>query len=159
MSYPDALRSLVLEPHGLSNTGYADSHASIPGLAVGYRVTPADVTSPAPFIDMSVTLGAAAEYSTVDDLHRWMTVLESGALSPLAREAGVFTPGPGPVGLAWTIGEFDSRKMVSHSGGMIGFVGFMARFPDQDVTVVALSNRENAPVDTVAKAIARELIA
>ena len=158
MAYPDALRSLVLDVHGLSDTGYADSHASIPGLAVGYRVTNG-VAAPAPFIDMSVTLGAAAEYSTVDDLHRWLTVLETGALAGLARDSGMFTPGPGPVGLAWTIGDFENRRMVSHAGGMVGFVGFMARFPDQDVTVVALSNRENAPVNPVVMDLARALMA
>lgn len=156
--FPEALRTLVLQPTGLLNSGYADTHAAIPGLADGYRPTEQGL-APAAFIDMSVALGAGADYSTVDDLDRWIVTLERGDLAAAARDAGMFTPGPGPIGLAWTIGDLDGRRMVSHAGGINGFSAYMARFPDQELTVVVLGNRERIPADALSHALARRVLA
>lgn len=144
-AYPDYLRDRVYGPLGMADSGYADHERIIPRLAEGCRTTDEGLAR-AHFIDMSVTLGAGSEYSTVDDLHRWIVGLERGRLFPPSLVAEMFRPGPGGYGLAWQVADVDGRRLVSHVGDINGFGSYLVRAPVEDATVVILSNLEGTPV-------------
>jgi hypothetical protein len=43
---------------------------------------------------------------------------------------------------SWGIGNYRQRHFICHTGGILGFSSFFCRFPDEDVTLIILSNRE-----------------
>jgi CubicO group peptidase (beta-lactamase class C family) len=157
VSYADFLRRQILDPLGLSETGYDVNHPTAKAHAVGY-VPPDD--SPARFIDMSVFLGAGALYSSVGDLYRWNRFLLTGtpAIVDAATLAEMFTPRVvvtdpralidparppwrGYVGVVYT--PTTDRTYV-HAGGIDGFTSYNLIKPRDQLSVTILTNRGGA---------------
>ncbi|KAF9154483.1 hypothetical protein DFQ26_000219 [Actinomortierella ambigua] len=47
-------------------------------------------------------------------------------------------------GLGWFIQDYKGHHMVHHSGGWSGYYSYIAMFPNDDLAVVVLSNKENS---------------
>ncbi len=144
--YAAFLQDEILGPLGMQDSGYEDGDT--PGLATGYS-TDFDVADP---LAMEVPYAAGGLYSTVLDLHRWQEALYTEQLAPVAAMARYFTPlveETGVPGFGYAYGQFvgedDGSRIVQHDGGINGFVSFMARYPDDHITVVLLANREASP--------------
>ncbi len=101
--------------------------------------------------DMSWAGGAGNIYSTTDDLFRWNEGLYSGsvlnpALVELAQEPARLSNGEQAdmMGSAYGMGLVPDRYRglftVWHTGGLHGFVSFLLRIPQEQITVVALHN-------------------
>ena len=157
MGYEAFLRQRIFEPLGMADSGYEDGDT--PGLAIGY----ADGFNEAAALDMSVPYAAGGLYSTVLDLRRWSDALATNAVvdadamrrfdSPLQD-----TTDRWPFGYAYGeyVGEEDGHQVAWHSGGINGFVSNMARYPDDALTVVLLTNREDAgDVERLTASVAR----
>ncbi len=57
------------------------------------------------------------------------------------------------------VGEEDGHRIVAHDGGIDGFYTYLARYPDDDLTIVLLANREQTPDHrATARAIARAVL-
>lgn len=115
------------------------------------------------FSDQSLTsavLGDGGVYSSIEDLERWMTVVEGRKrLVDPASLRRAFTPAKltsGETvgyGFGWYLDEYDGRVRYRHSGSTRGFRNAVQRFPEEDLTIVFLSNR-NEVSDTLVDAIA-----
>ena len=70
------------------------------------------------------------------------TVFESGAWAPLNY------------GFGWTIDTWRGRRVIGHSGGTPGFSSVIDRFPDDDLTVIVLTNHGDRVIDQIAIDIA-----
>jgi CubicO group peptidase (beta-lactamase class C family) len=57
------------------------------------------------------------------------------------------------VGLCWFLGKYKGEKLVSHSGGDIGFTTNLALLPEKSAGVVVLFNTYPAPTDAITYAI------
>ena len=91
---------------------------------------------------MTQPYSAGALYSTVGDLLLWNEALYSGKLiSPKSLEA-MTTPVKNKYGYGLGVDSKLNRKMISHGGGINGFSTYLARFPDEKVTVVVLRNAD-----------------
>ena len=66
----------------------------------------------------------------------------------------MFTPRHGVVGYGWAIGTLLNRRIEHHNGEISGFVSNIARFPDQHVLVIVLSNRDEIQADNITNTIA-----
>src|SRR5919202_2006770 len=58
----------------------------------------------------------------------------------------MFTPVRPPYGYGWFVTRQSGRRLLWHGGGTPGFAANLLRFPEDRVTVIILSNLENAPV-------------
>jgi CubicO group peptidase (beta-lactamase class C family) len=122
----------------------------------------------ADYVDMSVPYAAGALYSTVDDLFRWDQALFNRKFGSGESVQQMFTPqvtacdGQGTIcaasdcdaqrvncysyGYGWFLGEFPvggSYVRVNwHSGGIQGFVSLNLYYPDQELSLIVLSNLE-----------------
>ena len=56
-------------------------------------------------------------------------------------------------GLGWELGEHRGRRVVEHGGGIPGFTTSFARFVDDDLTIISLTNQDSKPWD-MARAVA-----
>jgi D-alanyl-D-alanine carboxypeptidase len=109
------------------------------------------------YFDRSMETGAGGIYATADDLLRWSKALDSpGLLSAQALDFMFTAHQPGNYGGGWFI-ETSPRRKIYHEGGDPGFAAFEARYPDQHVVIIVLSNEDDSPVRDNADAMAKRL--
>ena len=152
-SYETFLQHAILDVLHLHDTGYDRAAVVLPHRAAGYELR-ADTLRNAPPIDPSVAYAAGALYSTVEDLLAWDEALYTDRLVSHASLEDMFTPRHGVVGYGWAIGTLFNRRIEHHNGEISGFVSNIARFPDQHVLVVVLSNRDDVQADEITNDLA-----
>lgn len=55
------------------------------------------------------------------------------------------------IGLSWFLTSYQGKKVVSHSGGDIGFSTNLSLMPEENIGIVVLSNRDDVPVREVTR--------
>ena len=148
------LQRRLFGPLGMMRTGMADPWRVVPGRARGYWVDGAGALVNRPATEPSSTLGAGGLMSTAADLARWDAALRGDAVLDAAARLATWTPAQlddgAPArtrsgrdvayGLGWMLRPLGGLRAQHHSGQVAGFTAYFARFPDQDVAVVVLTN-------------------
>ncbi len=152
-SYEAFLQENIFAPLQMNSTGY-DRNAEFiqEGQALGY-VTPGQQ---APFIDVSTLHGAGSLYSTVEDMYAFDQALYSRQLvsGPMLEE--MFSPTVYAYGYGWKLGTLtNGRRVVSHPGYINGFSNYIARYPDDGLFIIVLSNLEVSSSATMSNQIAQ----
>ncbi len=142
-AYEQFLQEDIFIPLQMTNSGYEHDKTL---LATGY----ANRTAEADPIDMSIPFAAGGLYSTVEDLYRWDQALYTEKLLPASLRNQMFTPfaaipdsGGMSYGYGWIIGQQFNQPVLSHNGGIEGFVSSINRFPSKKVTIIMLANQQD----------------
>jgi CubicO group peptidase (beta-lactamase class C family) len=152
-SYADFLQENIFTPLGMKQTGYDVSARIIKNRAEGY-VRQGGQFFNASYMDMTLPYSAGALYSTTGDLLLWDQALYAEKLVPRKALDEIFTPFKSNYGYGWNISkQFDHRE-ISHGGGIYGFATEIARYPDDKLTVIVLSNVQGAPAGKIANDLA-----
>ena len=138
-SYQDFMMNAVFKPLGMNDSGYDSNTAIISHRASGYLRTSMGVQN-AEYLDMSIPYSAGSLYSTTQDLHRWMTCLLGGKFLSPASLKKMVTPFKNNYGLGVIIEAIDGKKVIHHAGAINGFDSILLHFPDDNLTIVSLSN-------------------
>lgn len=161
--YPQYLRERLFVPLGLRSTSYCDDRSIVRHRAQGYEVAGAEVVNAAP-ISMTVPGAAGAICSTVQDLALWQRSLDDARLiTPASRDAmrtaAITADGKASnYGFGLGIGSFEGRRLISHSGGVNGFVAWLGSFPADDLTIVVLTNSGSGPAPHIGLVIGRVML-
>lgn len=167
MRYAEYLAQEVFEPLGMRATAYADSRMIVPGRARGYERDATGEWRHARAYDASVPFAAGTLVSTAEDLVTWTRAVLAGAAIPTEVHALITTPGELADGtrLAYTLGAFfstafEGRRKFSHGGQIYGYSAQLAYYPDDDLTIVVLSNRQDYRPSAVSleRRIARQVL-
>lgn len=154
--YEEALRSEVLAPLGLTDTGYDWSEPLLPRRASGYTRKDDGLVN-ARALDMQQPYAAGSLYSTVDDLLKWDQALYTDALLPASTRTAMFTPFKDGYAYGWTVQPPErttsGKLQIGHGGGINGFSTMITRVPDDRVTVIVLGNVENVNAGNAARDI------
>ena len=156
-SYEKFLQENIFGPLDMKDSGYDSNSAIILRRASGYGPGK-DGPMNAEFIHMSIPFSAGALYSTTEDLLRWQRGLFGGKLLSAASLAKMTTPFKDDYACGVGVRTVNGRRVIDHGGGIEGFNTFLAYYPDDKLTVVALSNLNGgAPQQIVSQlaAIAR----
>jgi CubicO group peptidase (beta-lactamase class C family) len=157
LTYETYLQQTFFDPLGMTNTG-SDADGAGHGIVNGYNDAGARkvIRNNA---NVSIIPGAGALYSTVDDIWKWETALHHGRLlSPTSYAQMIANHAPADQGLRpgarprdWGFGlfvsdlgtgavpEFSARQ-IYHTGSWAGFRNLISYQPDEDVTVIVLTN-------------------
>ena len=139
-SYGDYIREHTLEPAGMLHSGHdGDARRLIPFAALGYEPAGLSGYEKAPYLDWSNKTGNGSLYSTVDDLYRFDRALNTNLLLQAATREKYFVEGRGNR-YGWFIRRRAGRRVMSSNGRSPGFTAELDRFPDDDVTIIVLSN-------------------
>jgi CubicO group peptidase (beta-lactamase class C family) len=149
---------------GMSGTvAHVDGETTVPHRAFGYSRADDGTWARTDQSTTSAVLGDGGIYTSVRDLNGWLALVEGrDSLLPAALAAAVFTPATltdgddASYGYGWFLDRVGGRRRYRHEGTTIGFRNAVQRFPDEDLTVVFLSNRnEIAPglVDSLVAAV------
>jgi len=135
----------ILQPLGMANTSFP-STPEIPepfmrGYGEGRPGDPLrDVTASNP--DLPWTSGAMI--STLADMGTWAWALSTGALLSPEMQAERLTWGAlatEPVSVSYGLGVLEIAGLVGHNGGILGYSSWMIHAPEEDATVVVVTNR------------------
>ncbi len=145
--YAEYLKENFFDPLGMNNTGVHYAGIKLEHEAKGYAKNNGKY-APAINWDMSWAGGAGAIYSTVDDLLKWNQALYGGkvlskksldaATTPVVLNNGEEAPAHYGYGLG--INKYRGEDIISHSGGLHGFVTQLAYYPKEKLTVVMFYN-------------------
>jgi CubicO group peptidase (beta-lactamase class C family) len=162
VSYAEFLHRQILDPLGMTDTGYDVNHPTGEAHAIGYAGWD---NTPAAFVDMSIPYAAGAIYSNVSDLYKWNRFLltRTPAVVQAATLADMFTPRV-PIdraapdkrqyGYGWDVAGPSSDVTYSHGGNIDGFAAFNLIRPRDQLSITVLSNLESADSDVIARNLA-----
>ena len=160
-SYETFIQKNILQPLGMSESGYDRASAIVKDRASGYSINRPNLDAVnASCWDVSLKYAAGGLYSTVGDLYKWDQALYTDELISQETMNIIFTsavsiPGGGGLyGYGWIISEQSGHRVIEHSGGVNGFVSDLARYPDDQVTIIVLSNTDWEKPDQIGKDIA-----
>lgn len=153
-SFPAFLESRIFGPLQMNGTvAHIEGEDTIDDRAFGHsrdgeawRRTDQSLTS--------AVLGDGGIYSSIDDLARWAAELDAPRLLPapavaLATAHPVPTPDPSiRYAYGWRLLDRGGRTLVTHTGETIGFRNALVRLPEERLTIVILTNRnEGSPLE------------
>ena len=155
LSYDRYLQEHVFAPFGMANSSLAGWARLQPRRAHGYRLG-RDGLENAQRYDPLVAFSAGAVLSTVDDMLRYRRgVFGDGPTSPAVRglvlrrdrlKSGTLLPySLGCLAIA----DFEGHRKIGHPGDIFGFSAQYAWYPDDDVTIVLLSNIQYGGISIV----------
>jgi CubicO group peptidase (beta-lactamase class C family) len=185
--YDEFVRARLLDPLGMTRTGFEAAEFPADALALGYRRGPAGWEE-VPFDPYGAFAPMGGVFSSVRDLARWVAGFAAafppadpgaGGPHPLRRasrremqlpqavtgwRAAQRLPGGGPAGPAYYgFGLFADEdaglgRVVSHSGGYPGFGSNMRWHPATGLGVIALANATYAGMSTLASLVLEALL-
>lgn len=136
----------LFQPLGMSHTRWReDFRTVVPGRATAYAPTETGFIANMPFTNV---YGNGGMLTTVGDLLRWNafldqpSVLAGGpALAAALQVPGRLNDGKALVyGLGLELAPDQGRRLVAHSGSTGGYKTWLARYPDQGVSIAVLCN-------------------
>src|SRR5215475_6066100 len=103
---------------------------------------------------------SGAFLSSVLDLAKWDAALCTDRILKQSVREQMWTPvklnggASHPYGFGWELGDVRGHKRVHHGGSLPGFRAELLRFVDDKLTVVVLTNGDNANPSTIALGVA-----
>lgn len=160
-SYEKYIVEHVLEPLGIETPGPVHPTAAmLERMALPYVVGPSNEPRPVPYVHYDV-YPAGDIYLTAEDMARFLAVHLNGGTFDEARilaEESVeraHTPNMNNYGLGWIVSRPGGRTVISHGGGVPGFLTQMMGSVDDNVGAYVMSNSGN--MGAIAQAAVRML--
>jgi CubicO group peptidase (beta-lactamase class C family) len=148
--WDEYLRDHIFLPLGMKHSGY-DRTPELAGRATGYLAGADGAYQPIAPQDAPGAYAGGGLHSTVEDLALWAGGLASGKVlrkETLERAStpGLLTDGRRTAyGLGWMTATYRGLREVGHGGDITGFNTYFARYPDEKLTVIVLSNMGMRP--------------
>jgi len=159
-SYEEYLNKNIFIPLNMDNSGLDDYFTVVPNKAEGYIFWDGNYQYDE-YVSMSIPLGAGGLYSSIEDLYIWdralygNEILRENAMDLMLSRSILLDSSDMSkyYGYGWFISEVDGKVKYSHSGGIEGFVSYIARYPDVDMTIIILSNNILSPMGNLQRSI------
>lgn len=158
--YAQHLAETEFGPLGLAGTTYCGTRPIIRRRAQGYEVANGQLVN-ADYLSMELPYAAGSLCSTLGDLVTWTAALHGGRVVSPASFRQMTTPVRLDNGYRMTYGyglsvdTVGGHRIVSHGGGINGFISQLNHYPDDSLTVVVLANTSPAPSGPIADNLAR----
>jgi D-alanyl-D-alanine carboxypeptidase len=152
--YETYVREHVFAPAGMTQSGFIDDEATLPEVARGY-VSGVKGNVPAPPLQADWAGAAGAVVSTVGDVVKWNaaladgTILPAGDVATMRTSATVADGAQTNYGFGFVVDSLDGHARVWHNGQTFGFYALDAVFPDDDESIVVLSNSALPSADAI----------
>jgi CubicO group peptidase (beta-lactamase class C family) len=141
MKYGDFLKKNIFDPLTMTNTAHHGNPGDIiDRAAVGYAARGRRAWQRSPYLDWAIKTGNGSLYSTVEDLGKFERSFFASTLLTETSKAKMFSPNLADVGYGWYLKAHNHRARAYMTGRSPGFSTYFARYPDEQVCVIVLSN-------------------
>jgi CubicO group peptidase (beta-lactamase class C family) len=154
--WTDFLEERVFKPSGMTTTRPTNTSERLASRALGY----AGDQNRKEADDRPALRPSGAFLSTVLDLAKWDAVLSTDQVLSESTRRQMWTPvrlndgKTHPYGFGWELGALKDHKLVQHGGSMPGFRSQFARFVDDGVSIIILTNAEDVDRGSIVLGIA-----
>ncbi len=161
--YATFLAERIFKPLGMTSTSLDDYADARPVRARGYNTANGQTTA-AEHTHPSQPFAAGALVSTVVDLAKFDAALAGRKLLKPASYDAMWTPmrfndgKASPYAFGWQVDPFRARPRQAHGGGITGFSTFVARLPEDKVTVIVLTNQTGGAGQSLANALVEHFV-
>jgi CubicO group peptidase (beta-lactamase class C family) len=160
--YGDFLARRIFRSLGMTATRIISDSTIIRNRVAGYRLDGETLENQKWVSPFYGSTGDGAMYFNVLDLAKWDAALYTEGLFKKSSLEQMWTPfalnngerNIAGYGYGWFIRSIHGRKLIEHGGGWQGFTSHIARYVDDGITVVVLSNMASADSSRMAHAIA-----
>lgn len=142
--YSDYLAQQVIKKAGLKNTMIDRTDSILAYRAKGYSVNRYGGWENALNMSVDWAYSAGALVSTVDDMYQWTKALHNNQVVSAASTQQMFTAHMDGYGYGLIVDSLKGHRRISHNGAIPGFTSYVGYFPQDDITIVVLSNFMNA---------------
>lgn len=156
MPFGDVVTERVFRPAGMVDTRVLRDDEIVPERARGYRRSGSGFVN-APYLSLTIPGGAGGIGSTLTDLLHFDAALRHGAFADARLHERMFTPvrlacgRTEGYGLGWDLSTYRGRHIKHHAGGIEGFSCIYVRIPEEDVSLIMLTNLGLFPCATPAR--------
>lgn len=161
-SWNEFLKERIFTPLGMSRTITTTAEMNIAtNISIAHTVTDG-VVKKIPYGRLDNMAPAGAIFSSARDLSKWVmmqlnggkldekVVIPASAISQTRTPQSILGNGGHPYnkvhfalyGLGWFLEEYSGRKIVSHTGGVNGFVTSVCLVPEERLGIVVLTNTD-----------------
>jgi CubicO group peptidase (beta-lactamase class C family) len=160
--YGDFLQQRIFQPLGMQTTRIISEADIIPNRAAGYRLVKGELKNQEWVAPLINTTADGSLYFSVLDLAKWDAALYTEKLLKRSSLDQMWTPAKlkngqpnqDGYGFGWFIEDRHGHHVVSHDGAWQGFETTIARYVNDQLTVVILSNLAEAELGGMAEHVA-----
>jgi CubicO group peptidase (beta-lactamase class C family) len=160
--YGDFLQQRIFQPLGMRTTRIISEADIVPNRAAGYRLVKGELKNQEWVAPMVNTTADGSLYFSILDLAKWDAALYTERLLTRSSLDQMWTPAKlkngqpnkDGYGFGWFIGQRHGHRVISHDGAWQGFKTAIARYVDDQLTVVVLANLAEADPGAIAEHVA-----
>jgi CubicO group peptidase (beta-lactamase class C family) len=160
--YGDFLQQRIFHPLDMQTTRIISEADIVPNRAAGYRLVKGELKNQEWVSPMVNTTADGSLYFSILDLAEWDAALYNDKLLKRSSFDQMWTPAKlkngqpnkDGYGFGWFIGDRRGHHVISHDGAWQGFQTLIARYVNDKLTVVILSNLAEAKLDGIADHVA-----
>lgn len=149
--YGDFLQQRIFKPLGMASTRVISQADIIPNRAAGYQLVKGELKNEDWVSPSLNTMADGALYFNVLDLAKWDGALYTEKLLKKSSLDQMWTvaklddgkPNSGNYGFGWDIERDGRHRVLEHGGSWQGFTAYIARYVDDKLTVVVLTNLDS----------------
>ncbi|HEX7281870.1 MAG TPA: serine hydrolase domain-containing protein [Vicinamibacterales bacterium] len=144
-SYADFVKTRLFDKAGMTDSSYCSERTIQKRKVHGYDTVNGSLVLKG-YLDHSWPYSAGSLCSTAYDLVLWNRALHAGKVLSADSYRAMITPGTLNDGssLRYTMGlgvtNTGGRRLISHGGGINGYLSQLDYYPDEDLTIVVLFN-------------------
>jgi CubicO group peptidase (beta-lactamase class C family) len=160
--YGDFLQQRIFHPLGMETTRIISEADIVPNRAAGYRLVKGELKNQEWVAPMVNTTADGSLYFSILDLAKWDAALYTEKLlkpssfdqmwTPAKLKSG--QPNKAGYGFGWAIGDRHGHHVISHDGAWQGFQTTIARYVNDQLTVVVLANLAESNPSAIADHVA-----
>jgi len=160
--FGDFLQERVFKPLGMSTTRIVSEADIIPNRAAGYRLDKGQLKNQEWVSPAANSTADGSLYFTILDLAQWDAALYTEKVLKESSKREMWTvaplgdgkPNPGSYGFAWFVDSRGGHRLVGHGGRWQGFTTHIARYLDDGLTIVILTNQGNCDAQRIVDEVA-----
>jgi len=166
-SFPDYVQQNIFQPAGVKSTTYCDDFTLVHGLSHSYRRF-AESYVAANENDMAYNSDLRFCSTVGDLLQLWQSIKDKNLVRPetfrlmsTAEGAAAHMSAQDPkaqYGFAMILNHEDDHRRIGQHGSLIGYSGSLYDFPEDQLTIVVLTNTEGQNAYAITRALARTIL-
>ena len=166
-SFAEYVRKNIFVPAGVKSTAYCDDLSLVHGLSHSYRHFEKGFV---PAYENDMAYNADLRFcSTVGDIYQlWKAIGDKQLVAPktfammaTAEGPAVHTSTKDPkaaYGFAMILSSEDEHRRIGQHGSLLGYSGSLYDFPEDQLTIVVLTNTEGQNAYAITRALARTVL-
>jgi len=165
--FGDFLQERVFKPLGMSTTRIISEADIIPNRAAGYVLAKGQLKNQEWVSPSANSTADGSLYFTILDLAKWDAALYTEKVLKESSKREMWTvaplkdgkPNPDSYGFGWVLDSRGGHRLVGHGGRWQGFTTHIARYLDDELTIVILTNQGNCDAQRIVDEVAAVYLA